>query len=236
MNATFRELYYAAKTGTLDHLDNLDCLDAFAQIFQTTYRMLWIVSDSYQENNTYVLVYTNPVFNPSGYNGHGIPGPYDWICPDTVNCNSDALPLVRSKISQKEWTAGNPENLERYNVQYCMAMKKPQYCRLQYSLLPTIVVVVFNLVKASVLLYIWLEISEIPILTIGDAIASFLRRPDPFTQTGCLLSGTDVRHIDRVHPTSIKKKLLHRSKRFENERERWGSAASARRWAFSVFL
>lgn len=43
------------------------------------------------------------------------------------------------------------------------------------------VVIVFNIVKASVLLYMWLRIAEAPLLTIGDAIASFLRRPDPYT-------------------------------------------------------
>lgn len=98
------------------------------------------------------------------------------------------------------------------------------------------VVIVFNIVKASVLLYMWLEISEAPLLTIGDAIASFLRRPDPYARTGCLLAGAEVRSIDRSTSATMKQKILQGPKIFGGKRKRWGSAASGRRWTFGVIV
>jgi hypothetical protein len=98
------------------------------------------------------------------------------------------------------------------------------------------VVIAFNIFKASVLLYMWIGISEAPLLTVGDAIASFLRRPDPYTRTGCLLSGAEVRRIHEFTPATVKTKLLHGPKVFDAKRKHWGSAASGRRWAFSVIL
>ncbi|KAJ5553974.1 hypothetical protein N7513_003933 [Penicillium frequentans] len=236
-DSSFKELYGAAKSGNLDRLDNYHCLNAFAQTYQTTYEKLWVVSDSTKGNNTYALIYTNPVFSPSGY-GYGDLGPYDWICPSSAeyNCNSKALSAVRTDISQNAWTVGSPGGRERFNVQYCMAMKKAQHCKLQYSFPLTMVVIVFNLIKASVLLYMWLGIPEAPILTIGDAIASFLRRSDSYTRNGCLLSGAEVRHMDRATSATLKKKPLRAPKIFDDKRRRWGSAASGRRWTFSVAL
>lgn len=98
------------------------------------------------------------------------------------------------------------------------------------------VVIVLSIVKVSVLLYMWLGISEAPLLTIGDAIASFLRRPDPYTRTGSLLAGAEVRSVDRSTSATLKQKLLQGPKIFGGKRERWGSAASVRRRTFSVIL
>ena len=53
-------------------------------------------------------------------------------------------------------------------------MKMPQHCALQYSLLFTVLAVAANLIKTSILMYMWLGLSNVPLLTIGDAIASFL--------------------------------------------------------------
>jgi hypothetical protein len=117
-----------------------------------------------------------------------------------------------------------------------MAMKRPQYFKLQDSFPLTMVVIAFNIVKASVLLYMWHGISEAPLLTIGDAIASFLRRPDPYMRTGCLLAGAEVRSVDWTTSATLKKKVIHGPKIFDGKRKRWGSAASGRRWTFSVIL
>jgi hypothetical protein len=239
VESSFQELYDAAKNGTLEHLDNNDCLDAFAQTYQTTYSNLWVVSNS--TNDTYLLVYTNPVYDPAVIHmAGGTPGPYDWLCPSGLvgsNCDGQALSEVRSEIADNDWSVGDSSYQdERYNVQYCMAMRMPQYCKLQYSFPLTMVAIAFNLVKASILLYMWLGIPEAPILTIGDAIASFLRRPDSYTQSGCLFTGAEVRRMGRNASAPPNKELLHGPKLFENKRRRWAEAVSGGRWTFSVIL
>lgn len=235
-NSSIAELYNAIQNDTLVHLENTDCLNSFATTYQTTYSKLWVVSNITNTSTTFALVYTNPIFEPV-YSLRGN-GPYDWICPESpgLTCNSGGLSTVRSDINNGEWSVGDPESRTRYTVQYCMAMKKPQHCKLQYSFPLTMVVIVFNIVKTSVLLYMWLGISEVPLLTIGDAIASFLRRPDPCTRTGCLLTGAEVRSIDWRTSATRKQEIIHGLKIFNGKQKRWGSAASSRRWTFSVIM
>ncbi|KAF7516355.1 hypothetical protein PCG10_002299 [Penicillium crustosum] len=75
------------------------------------------------------------------------------------------------------------------------------------------VVITFNLVKSTILCYMWFGMKEAPILTIGDAIASFLRRPDPYTKGGCLLLNREAESMSRSSSASIKKYPLHEARK-----------------------
>lgn len=236
--SAFEQLYGAAKNDTLVRLDNNDCLDAFAQTYQTTYSMAWVVSNS-TTNGTYALVYTNPVYQPSVHNVDGVPGTYDWLCPVGAlgsTCNSGTLSEIRSEIARNDWSVGNQLASQRYTVDYCMAMKMPQDCKLQYSFPLTMTVIAFNIAKAIVLLSLWLGLPDIPILTIGDAIASFLRREDAYTRNACLLTAAEARLADRYAHAPAHKPIIHGPKVFDHKRRRWSSAASGGRWAFGVIL
>ncbi|OQE36889.1 hypothetical protein PENCOP_c011G05832 [Penicillium coprophilum] len=230
---SLQDLFYAAKNGTLDRLQGPECLDAFAQTFQKVYSKLLIVTDDGEGNHSYDLVRTNPVFKPLDYFS-GMVGPYDWICPHGVGyiCNVSSLPDIRSHIANDNWTVGD------YKIDYCLAEKEQQRCKLQYSFTILMIVILFNVLKTVILFYMWLQIpdTDIPILTIGDAIASFLRRPDRYTRGGCLLAYRNVRHMLRFSPKSFKKRPLEEPKPFSTTRRRWGSALSLRRWTFSIIM
>jgi hypothetical protein len=73
-----------------------------------------------------------------------------------------------------------------FNIQLCLAKPAKQQCGLQYSPPSMIAVIVSNIVKTVILLYIWLGVTKVPILTIRDGIASFLRRSDIYSQGMCL--------------------------------------------------
>ncbi|KAJ5937050.1 hypothetical protein N7466_003500 [Penicillium verhagenii] len=198
--------------------------------------MLWLVSDTYEEKHNYTLMYTNGVFNPTDYNTRLGQGPYDWICGGAT-CDSGSVSAIWEEMSQVPWTvSGSSEYAMDDVVEYCMAMSKSQHCKLQYSLVPTVVVIGCNIFKAFILIYMWLGISEAPMLTIGDSIASFLNRPDPHTRRGCLLTRNQVRFMDQGPSGSLTWKLFSGSKPFNDKRKRWGTAASGRRWAFSLFF
>ncbi|KXG52210.1 uncharacterized protein PGRI_084940 [Penicillium griseofulvum] len=178
---SFQHLLHAATNGTLDRLQGTECLDAFAQIFQKTYsRLLIVTGDVVIANDSYEHVYTNPVFNPNEYVSSST-GPYDWLCLDfprdpgtRPDCNVNSIPKISTQIAKNNWT------VTHYKVDYCLAEKQQEHCKLQYSLPITIIVITFNIFKAGILFYMWFKIpdTDIPILTIGDAIASFLRQPD----------------------------------------------------------
>lgn len=209
--------------------------------FQTAYKKLWVVTDDIKENDTYAFVYENPVFSPL-FNTAPDPSPYAWLCDGwsqgiSSHCKRASSPELQPWTSTDDWTLSVPDapNTTEYQIQYCMAEKKEQYCKLQYSFPLTIVMIVFNLVKTSVLAYMWFGISTSPILTIGDAIASFLHHPDPHSQNGCLLTSRDVKAMYQRLSTNLIKPL-HPPRTFEDTPRRWSTAASARRWIFSILL
>lgn len=122
-------------------------------------------------------------------------------------------------------------------VRYCLAEPTPQNCSLQYSVPLTVGTVICNIVKTFVLLYIWLGIKETPLLTVGDAIASFLRRQDPYSKGMCFpTTGTGV-YIPATHatPPSLHDTQFRQPVAFSKKRNRWGSAVSSR-WGFFIFL
>lgn len=164
--------------------------------------------------------------------------PYEWLCPNDWSDDCVAyLPTIQSQIKMDNWTvASTSSSGGGWKVDYCLAQKVRQFCKLQYSFPLTMVVITFNLVKAAILCYMWFGMREAPILTIGDAIASFLRRPDPYTKGGCLLLNREAKSMLWYSSRSIKKWPLHEPRKYVGKRRRWGSAVSPRRWVFSISL
>ncbi|KAJ5154792.1 uncharacterized protein N7500_010231 [Penicillium coprophilum] len=230
-----RSLYdlSTARNDTVEYLNKTDCLNAFGKTYQSAYRKLLLVDTNITDNNTYTLVGTQDVFSPHETFFGGYPGPYEWLCPLSweETCSSSYLPIIQAKIANNTWTVQDRgPSSGSHKVDSCLAEKAPQYCKLQYSLPLTIVVIAFNLVKTAVLLYMWLGMTDAPILTIGDAVASFLRCPDPYTQGCCLLTKSKVESSDQ---SQSKWRSLAP---FAERHRTWSSAVSSRRWAFSIVL
>jgi hypothetical protein len=106
-------------------------------------------------------------------------------------------------------------------VQYCLSQPVQEDCKLQFSVGIMMAVIVCNLVKAISMGFIaWKQDPE-PLVTLGDAIKSFLNQPDPTTEGNCV----------------VQKSRFERSKvwgrlpsRWRAEPFRWFRAASIRRW------
>jgi hypothetical protein len=63
---------------------------------------------------------------------------------------------------------------------------------LEISLFFMLIVIVSNLVKAIAMLVVLLDERPIYLVTVGDAVASFLENPDPVTLDLCTLSKDDI--------------------------------------------
>lgn len=231
----------SAKNESLHHLGPKECVDNYAQTFQTTYGDLLLVTEQVSTNTSYVYLTMQGVFNPQRYLDLEPPGadPYGWLCPNDWGDDCEVyLPTIQSQIKEGNWTVPSTSSSGGgWKVDYCLAEKVRQFCKLQYSFPLTMVVITFNLVKSAILCYMWFGMREAPILTIGDAITSFLRRPDPHTKGGCLLLNREAESVlFRYSPASIKKYPLHEPRKYVGKRRRWGSAVSTRRWVFSISL
>ena len=112
-------------------------------------------------------------------------------------------------------------------VQHCLSQPEKEHCELQFSLTIMIVVLICNLIKTVCMgTMAWKQNAE-PLVTLGDAIASFLDRPDTTTRGNCIIGKTqfkDNKFWDwspcKWNPTNL----------------RWFRAASSRRWVVCIVL
>jgi hypothetical protein len=73
--------------------------------------------------------------------------------------------------------------------------------RIQISLHFMVVVIAMNIFKLCIMLYVVLSDRSEYIVTLGDATASFLRRPDMTTKRDCLLRNDTSHFVPRYPPT-----------------------------------
>ena len=141
----------------------------------------------------------------------------------------------------------NPSR-ERSNItiDYCLAEPSPlPECTVSLSQTLLAVVVVFNAVKATCFLAtLQVCTSNSPLITIGDAISSFLERPDPLTRGHGTLPPREInQHWEMVRcRRSLRREaitcLAAPSPWCPPEHRQWFEGVTPRRWiiTMSVFV
>ncbi|KAL4863450.1 hypothetical protein BDV12DRAFT_26814 [Aspergillus spectabilis] len=160
-----------------------DCISAYAVNFQSRYGSLVVISDAFNGSETPIHRIEGQAVPTAGEDQET--DPYEWICADKRGplerdhrCSYD---ISRVKL-RDEWI------IRGYKVDYCLAERTPEKCTLEYSLPLAITVIGANFVKAVLICLAALLLRGAPLLTVGDAIASFLRSPDETTVGECLLT------------------------------------------------
>jgi hypothetical protein len=240
---SLKSLLQVAKNGSLHYLDSASCVAAFAQTYQVSYGKLLLATEYAQNNNSYTLIHTNPVYQPESDSVAKAMLAYPWVCPSDSGsqqvCNNNGSSAVHEWAENKNWTVNVQTGSmisANYNIQHCLAEPATQHCSLQYSPPSMIAVIVANLVKILILLYIWLGMPRAPLLTVGDGVASFLRRSDPYSLGMCLPSDGSAIYTHPVYAKlpSLKNRQLRHPAVYTAKRRRWGSTISTR-WGFFIF-
>lgn len=78
--------------------------------------------------------------------------------------------------------------LSRFRISYCLSLAVTSSCSLQIRLWLLLTVVVCNIVKLACFTLTLREQHGTPLVTVGDAVASFLSSPCPTVDGMCLLS------------------------------------------------
>ena len=78
------------------------------------------------------------------------------------------------------------------NVRYCLSELVPERCKLQFSLHIMIVVIFCNLIKLVCLMMTGWRMKAKTLVTLGDAVESFLEKPDVVTEGMCLVEMREV--------------------------------------------
>lgn len=161
---------YSHLTRNLQNFEKLEpvpCMDAYETNFITDHGDLIIILDAAINTTFHRLESSNPI-SPID-----LESPYLWMCNRLSNAYCD-LAAVRENATRGEWTVkvaevtGEPYDIWSIaKVEYCLSERKPERCRLQFSMPFLVVVIVFNLVKVTcMVMTLWWQ-REATLVTVG---------------------------------------------------------------------
>lgn len=230
------DLHEKALSGRLDRLDNLRCITEYAQPFQSSRANLVIVLDAQPEDFPGMSgdVVGRTIGDYSLIRGRTVVQAFYWLCSDNLTiensvpstyqafwCCEEEIP--RLKANAENWMAfGN-------RVKYCLSEPAPDRCRLYFNSTIAILVNAVNIMKLVVFLLVFSAIREQPLLTIGDAVKSFIEDSDETTRGLGLVGRADfVSYPSGQWPA--------RESSYDTSRKRWFVAAGRHRITFAVLL
>lgn len=125
-----------------------------------------------------------------------------------------------------------------YNVDYCLSEVVLQNCSYSGNLPIVVVVIICNFIKMICMFVTAFRLGPGGLITIGDALASFLTHPDSTTKGRCLLSRDEAaKEISRQRFYPDRSKPLPPVPKIARiQRQKWASAASWARWVFTISL
>lgn len=199
-----RTLSYFQQAANWTNLTNEDCSKAYSQQFVTGNNNVLAVTSALNATST-VLNFTFPVWPDDSYNG--------FVCSDS--------PCVTDTAKWTLWIGDYPGPQRPVPIQYCLSQRVKGYCTLQFSILIITIVLVCNIAKLACMVVLLLRQEAKPLVTLGDAVESFLETPDPSTENMC---PADKWKFTTKKPWSATRES------YEPKKLRWFASASWKRW------
>ena len=220
---------------SLQELANRDCIRTYAAEFVSSHaNVLAVTYDS--EPVPYdlgpALVGNSSISDVWSSQSEGAASVSPWFCGGDVSCDANSI------TEEGPWILCGHEGRLCSKIEYCLSQTVEEHCKLQFSGAIMMVVIVCNFCKLIIMGYIaWKRPLE-PLVTVGDAIASFLDEPDPTTMGSCL-SGKD--QFERTSSSGQARGRTLRNwgqgiMRYDLGASYWFRAVSIRRWTFLVVL
>lgn len=146
-----------------------------------------------------------------------------------------------------ETTADDWRPIQNKKVDYCLAQRRERNCKLQFSIHILVAVILCNVIKTGVMVWILFCQREQTLVTFGDAIASWLDDPDDFTKGRCLAEKPDAqpgqhgwlyrRHDHELLGQQTRTQSVPEPTMFNRTSlRRWHNAVSIRRWVVTLTL
>ena len=137
-----------------------------------------------------------------------------WTTPDGNSLDSN----ISSIRQTGHWKVNGQD------VRHCLAKTELEKCKLQFSFPILVVVIIGNMTKAICMIIIARRKGPEPLVTLGDAIDSFLACPDVTTKASCITGNTRLKNRDTWGSMSCG----------SWKTARWIRAASPSRWIISM--
>lgn len=198
----------------LERLENKDCIKIYSERIISTRSDVLLVS-SYKNDTNAVLDYwqtQTPHFHDTST--YYPPWPCDYPSSFFLEKTNRTCDIGKKVKEASTWHMnGRP-------IEYCLSKPVEEYCRLQFSVGIMTIVICCNLVKIIVMGYIaWKQ--PMNLVTLGDAVTSFLDKPDPTTEGNCLSGKTRFQKSKDWDQVEM---------RWEPQTRYWFYAASKKRW------
>ena len=184
-------MYEAASKNNLTVLDPISCIEAYSKPLQSEWSNLFLVSGNYSsqtKKNTSLLLEFQSELLPADTDGWN---PTNWLCSQSSD-GSCTLDVALKNSSNWQILEDDIQESGQQNgsviIQFCLAEPGEAACELQYSVLILAVIVLSNAFKLFAIAKMFKVMSKYNLITVGDAVASFLETPDPSTSSVCLMT------------------------------------------------
>jgi len=119
----------------------------------------------------------------------------------------------------------------QHPIAYCLSLKVPGRCRLQIHLWLFLTAVTLNVVKLACFWCTFKQQRGTPLMTLGDAVASFLSRPCPASNGMCLLSEEELIGVLKKREEGGEVSVGAQPRKFRLQQWRYYHSVSFIRWA-----
>jgi hypothetical protein len=214
-------------TSSFQRLDNSACIKEYATAFEIGRGDAILVSMVHNSNNSLLYTQSPERYRPFGGSSIGAlyTDHFNWICNVSYNAwvmdGGNPCTLQSAQGYSSNWTVNH------FPVEYCLSKVVDDPCQLQFNIFILLVVAICNLLKALVMTWMVLRYNTSGLVTLGDAMASFLDNPDLTTAGICMMSSRKIR---RGEWKSVRPQL------YSGTRKRWWRAVSRTEWWTSQFM
>jgi len=178
-----------AEASDLQRLSRKDCIQAYSNPIQTNRRNLFAVTakNSYEDGSLVIWTQSFPTkpddqdFDPLG-----------WVCAFSDSYTDPEQSEKARCIVQDAIHAGNSWTIADNPIDYCLSQVVEDRCEMQFSLVLLMVVILCNIIKGLSMVLALRHLDNRHLITMGDAIASFVDDEDETTHGLCLTSRTHV--------------------------------------------
>ncbi|KAK5135355.1 hypothetical protein LTR08_005297 [Meristemomyces frigidus] len=173
----------ASNAAHIQKLSNNDCIAAYTTSFVSGRTDVLAITSTpgNQTNNTAFYGWSSS----TDLDG-GVGLPYVWICSDLAYPENYECDIATARKNAAIWT------LDHKRIDYCLSQAVPSNCKLQFSVYILVTVILMNACKSLAMFLTLYNEKEPTLVTIGDAMASYLETPDELTKGRCLMAKVDV--------------------------------------------
>ncbi|KAL8645139.1 MAG: hypothetical protein Q9226_007434 [Calogaya cf. arnoldii] len=225
-------------TSLWQRMEKKECIRKYGRQFISTQGDFLAVSHAL--NDSFSIKFIKTAY-PKTANGGG--PSYNWMCdlyPEAkhgTNNEQCRLDVLLSPPYAEKWAIRSnrlndlgPKYIhygwQGDPVDYCLSRRVEEHCRLQFSLALLAVVIISNFIKATCMILMVYRHDATPLITLGDAIASFLDDPDTTTQGNCIATKY----------TFQKRQWAQQPRPWASKKVIWFNNSSSARWAFYNIL